>query len=179
MKFTRILLIVFLAAVALVSCKTTEENYRKAYERTVAARAEQDSIDQTIYGRERHNMTEHSVSTPAGEVKVKSQFVRVTDGGGGIPESLRRYNVVAGQFKQIFNAKSFRERLADGGYPSAFVVETAEPYYYIVVGSFSDVQQAQAQLEKLAKDKSVTVKPPCPFILDATARRSPARNNHK
>ena len=48
MKFTRILLTVFLAAVALVSCKTTEENYRKAYERTVAARAEQDSMYRSV-----------------------------------------------------------------------------------------------------------------------------------
>lgn len=175
MKLSRIFIFAIVSALALTACKTTEANYRQAYERTVAARAEQDSIEQTIYGRERRNMTERTVSTPTGDVAVRTQMVRVTENGGGIPENLRRYCVVVGQFKQLFNATSMRNRLADSSFPSAFVVETSEPYYFVVAASFSDVSQAAEELEKIKKNMKIKTKAPCPFILDATARAARKR----
>ena len=106
---------------------------------------------------------------------MKVQYVRVTEDGGGKAENLLRYNVVAGQFKQKFNAVSMRNRLADGGYPDAFVAQTAEPYYYIIVGSYAAVDEAAKALEALKSAGLKSVRPPCPFILDATARRASAK----
>lgn len=157
------------AALLFAGCRTTEANYRAAYEKAVESSGDEMPLDQTIYGRNR--TTDRTVVTAAGDtVAVRTQIVRVTDDGGGIRESLHRYNVVAGQFKQIFNAKSFRNRVADNGYPGAFVVESAEPFYYIVVQSFDDVREAQKALEAAKKDKKVRYLDGCPFILDATAR---------
>lgn len=164
--------VIIMAAVALCSCKTTEANYRAAYEKAVAARDSSDSIDDTIYGKERRNAGTHVIETSAGKAEVKTQMVNVTAGGGGVVENLRRYNVVAGQFKQKFNAVSLRNRLADGSYPGAFVVETAEPYYYIVVGSYATADEAVKALEAVKSDGEKSIRPPCPFILDATARRA-------
>lgn len=155
------------------ACRTTEANYRAAYEKTVAARQDGDSIESTIYGRERRQTRQSVIQTAVGEVPVTAQLVRVTKDGGGIPQNLRRFNVVVGQFKQLFNAKSMRERLVDLGYSKAFVVETGEPYYYVVLTSFSDAGDAKQSLDAFVEAKAIPVKEPCPFILDATARRQP------
>ena len=173
MRIIKLIIPALAVAAAFTGCRTTEANYRAAYEKTMQARAEQDSLESTVYGRERRNMQSRTIDTPSGPVQVVARLVRVTDGGGGLPESLRRYNVVVGQFKQLFNAKSLRNRLADGGYPGAFVVETGEPYYYIVLASYSDAAEAQKEMERFAASGTLAMKEPCPFILDATARRSP------
>lgn len=171
-KHTAILLI--LAALLLpCGCKTTEANYRAAYEKAMEARAERDSLENTIYGRERRMQQPRVVNTPSGDVQVTAQLVKVTKDGGGIPQNLHCYNVVVGQFKQLFNAKSMRERLVDMGYSKAFVVETGEPYYYVVLTSYGDAADAQRSLDAFRAADVLPMKEPCPFILDATARRQP------
>ena len=101
--------------------------------------------------------------------------VKVTEGGGALPEQLRRFNVVAAQFKQRFNALSMRGRLADGACPGAFVVETAEPYYYVVAASYADAADAAEYMERLRAEAPVVMSEPCHFILDATSNRSRIR----
>ncbi len=171
MKYTAPVIVLALMLPALFSCKTTEANYRAAYEKTMEARQTQADIDSTIYGAYRRAMGSATVDTPDGSVDVRIQRVRVTEGGGGTNESLRRYNVVVGQFKQLFNAMSLRDRLADAGYAGAFVVETAEPYYYIILSSFDDASSAARSLDTFAASPVIAMREPCPFILDATAAR--------
>jgi len=163
----------------LSGCKTTEENYRAAYEKTIAARAENSELDSTIYGAVRRQSKLTAQQTSQGTVNVTTQLVRVTAEGGGIAENLHRYNVVVGQFKQLFNASSMRDRIVDGGYPTAFVVETAEPYYYVVLMSFNKLEAAASALKDFSEKPCVTMKEPCPFILDATAHRHSTKNNKR
>lgn len=159
-------------AAALSGCRTSEANYRAAYERTVAGRDSAMSVDSTIYGAVRRQMDMRTVPLADGtSVPVYSQHVRVTDGGGGTNEALRRYNVVVGRFKQLFNARSMRERLVDNGvFPGAFVVETAEPYYYVVGASTASPDSAAAILRNLPTG-TPPMRDPLPLILDATQRR--------
>ncbi len=103
-------------------------------------------------------------------VDVKVQHVKVTPDGGGINESLMRYNVVAGQFKQLFTAKSMRERLFEAGYPASFVVQTSEPYYYVISSSHNDAAAAVEALHRLEADRPVGMKPPVPYILQRAGR---------
>lgn len=173
MKHLTLVLLLFGALLLPTACKTTEANYRAAYEKAVEARAERDSLENTIYGRERRMQQPRVVSTPSGDVQVRAQLVKVTKDGGGIPQNLHRFNVVVGQFKQLFNAKSLRERLVDMGYSKAFVVETGEPYYFVVLTSYGDAADAQRSLEAFKNANLLPMKEPCPFILDATARRQP------
>lgn len=167
----RLLIITALLAGVLAGCRTSEANYRAAYLSTIAARDSSDTFDSSVYSTVRRQMGTTTVESPDGPIEVKTQMVKVTADGGATPEKLHRYNVVVGQFKQAFNAKSMRTRVADGGYPGAFVVETAEPYYFVVAGSFDDAPSAAKLMAKVASDGSLTLKAPCPFILDATARR--------
>ncbi len=168
MKLNAIAIVGLLGMASLAGCKTTEANYRAAYEKTIAARQESgDSIENTIYGLERAKVTTGTVETTSGTFEMRSMMVKVTDGGGGIREHLRQYNAVVGQFKQRFNAESLRERLVDAGYAGAFIVETAEPYYYVVLKSSGNIDEAAMAIAKLRADGSFVMREPCPFLLNA------------
>lgn len=164
--------IVFLTAISalmfvLVGCKTNEANMSSAYNAAVAARDGSDlGLDSTIYTMTRHQMKHSEMTVNGRTVDVSSQWVRVTEGGGGIRESLRRYCVVLGQFKLEFNAKSMQERLSENGYPQAFVVQTSEPYFFVVGASFNNAEEAVLFLDKVKADTSLKLKSPAPFILE-------------
>ena len=167
----RLLFVVIAAGVLAVGCRTTEANYRAAYERTMEARRAGQSVDSTVYGDVRRQASAKTEAVAPGvTAEVISQLVRVTEGGGGTREKLHRYCVVAGQFKQKFNALSLRERLVAAGCPGAFVVETAEPYYYIITGSYDTLAEAYDAMQALKAEPPVSMKSPLPFILNATAR---------
>lgn len=156
---------------ALFSCRTSEENYRAAYEKTVEGRRRQASLDSTVYGANRRRMSDAVVRSEGHDVAVRRQRVRLTDGCGAQADALRPFNVVVGQFKQLFNAKSLQQRLIDAGYTSAFVVETAEPYYFIIAGSFDSAAEATAAMEAFKAKAPIAMKDPLPFVLEAVGRR--------
>lgn len=172
MKYS-ILTIAVLTILAVGGCKTSEANYRAAYERTVESRDSRTSLDSTIYGGHRRSMNSRELVVGADTVEVRTQRVKVTEDGGGIREYLKPYNVVVGQFKQLFNAQSLRTRLADNGYPRAFVVETAEPYYYIVLSSHDTDTEAAAAVTALRRETEfpVAMRSPLPFVLYTPVRR--------
>ncbi len=168
MKYLYLSLCALSAILALGSCKTSEANYRAAYDKAVAGRADRIDLDSTIYGKHRRSMTSREMVVGADTVEVKTQHVSVTPEGGGIRENLRQYNVVVGQFKTLFNATSMRERLVDAGYPEAFVVQTAEPYYYVVLASYASLSDASAARRRVADGSfPLPLREPLPFILQA------------
>lgn len=163
----RHILILLLSAALLAGCKTSEANYRAAYEKAVAGRADRDSTGNSIYGAGRRSMDMTTAIAGSDTALVKATFVRVTEGGGGLREWLGRYNVAVGQMKQRINAISLRERLADAGYPRAFVVETPEPYYYVIVASYPTEAEAVHETARLRamRDFPVAMRRPLPFII--------------
>lgn len=173
-KISRVIILAaaaLVAAGAFIACKTTEENYRKAYEKAVAARDEGTDIDSTVYGQVRRQADVRTVDTPSGPVELRRQDVAVTEGQDFGQDALARYGVVAAQFKQKFNAESMRQRMVAAGFDSTLVVETAEPLYYVVVTSHPHIDQAIAALETLRASTPVALREPCPFILDAFRKR--------
>lgn len=169
-------LLAFIAVCAAMSaCRTSEANYRAAYERAMAGRDSAMALDSTIYGRYRRDFTTSQVRLADGRTaEVTVQRVKLTEDIGVPPEYLKRYNVVVGRFKQIFNARSMRERLVDAGYPRAMVVETAEPYYYVVLNSFATPDEAFAAIDSIPEG-AIALRPPLPYVLDVTAARTPRR----
>lgn len=149
------------------ACKTTAANYRAAYERTMAARDSADAeLDQTIYGRARRNYGTNTAVVGGDTVQTKVQHVRVTENGGGTPDKLQRYCVVVAQFKQVFTARFMQQSLLEFGYADAMVVETGEPYYYVVVASYPDMLHAANTLKAVAANTRLTLREPCPFVLE-------------
>lgn len=164
--------IIYIAAAAALamgaaSCKTSEEAYRAAYERAVAGRADEDPLEGTVYGAARRPLGTRIAIAGTDTAEVVTHRVKVTEGGGGVAEWLRPYSVVVGRMKQRFNALSMRERLVDEGYPRTFVVETGEPYYYIVAASYDSEAEAVAECARLRRlaDFPVPMRGGLPFIL--------------
>lgn len=161
----RRLLIIPLMAAGLMSCKTSEANYRAAYEKTIAGRDSADAIENTIYGANRRSFDARQIIADGDTAEARVQRVVVTDGGGGVAEWLHPYSVVVGQFKQEFNAKSMRERLANAGYTRSFVVQTAEPYYYVLLSSHDTQAEAIKAMKDIPSGFPVAMKAPLPYIL--------------
>lgn len=166
-KLTLVAISTVLLSGWLISCKTTEANYRAAYEK---ATADNDrgvtDFDNTIYSRIRNQMRDNRYTLDGRTVDTRIMRVKVTEGGGGIREWLGRYSVVVAEFKQLFNAKSMRQRLVDDGYPRTFIVENGEPYYYIVVNSSGDLLKMADVADSIRTHFPLPLKEGFPYLLE-------------
>lgn len=159
-------LVIFLSLIAITvtGCKTTESNYRAAYE--IAAQKKNESavdsatlakIDQTDLPKD---MTVEGVTLP-----VRTFPVGYPEGGGASREVVKRYNIVVGHFKQIFNAKAMRERLVTSGYEGAMILNDKRQNFYVISSSVATPSEAAAELDKVRKDPSIHLKQPLPWVL--------------
>ena len=159
------LLLAAIIALSAASCKTTEENYRKAYEAATEQQREATGLDSTIYGRIRNQAVTSRLAVGGDSLPVRREYIGYTDGEGASRENIRRYNVVVGQFKQVFNARQMRRRLIDAGYDNAMIVHTREPLYYVISASVSTPEEALAAWQRVTSDRSLVLKSLLPFIL--------------
>lgn len=164
MKSLPIFLILVLV-LAVSSCKTTEANYRQAYEAAVEQRRESTGIDSIIYGRIRNSAISSYLIDGSDSIPVRKEYIGYTEDGGSSRQNVKRYNVVVGQFKQVFNARQMRQRLIDNGYDSAMIVHTREPLYYVISSSVATSDEAIERLRDIKNDKNIVLKSPLPFIL--------------
>lgn len=160
-------LIIYVAGVvilALPACKTTEANYRAAYE-TAKERSRSGNLDSTVYARIRKEARPSTVKVGNDTLPLVTQNVKLTADGASAGAPLRRYNLVVAQFKQIFNARSMKKRLVDGGYPEALIVETKEPLYYVIAESYDNAAAALDGLNAVKEASPLPLKEPFPWIL--------------
>lgn len=161
----RILYLAVLSVVALVGCKTNENNYRQAYEAAVAQRNDAAGVDSTIYSRIRNSAKVSDLVVGTDTMPMRAEYIGYTEDGGASRESVKKYNVVVGQFKQLFNARQMRQRMIDSGYDGTFIIHTREPLYYVVTATASTPEDVLKEFKRVSGDKSVTLRPPMPFIL--------------
>lgn len=159
------LLLLFALLLGLVSCKTTEANYRAAYTQAVAHNRAASGVDSTIYSRIRNSANTSVLVVETDTLPMRTEFIGYTDGGGASRDNVKMYNVVVAQFKQLFNAKQMRERLIAAGYPNTIILHTREPLYYVVTATLPTPAEARTEFKKVQADKHVYLKQPCPFIL--------------
>ncbi|MDE6454049.1 MAG: hypothetical protein K2L27_07600 [Muribaculaceae bacterium] len=158
-------------ALAAASCRTSEANYRAAYEKAVAVRDDATPLDSTVYGKMRREMQRSVLVAGTDTVPVRVLHVSPTPAADGTPGTIRApYGIVAGQFKQLFNARSLCARLHETGYTEASVVNTAEPYYYVVASWQPDAASAAAALRELERAAPVALREPLPFVLQPARR---------
>lgn len=158
-------LAVIVATLLTVSCKTNENNYRQAYETAVAKSREDSGVDSTIYARIRNNAQKSDLVVGADTLPMRTEYVGYTEDGGASREMLKRYNVVVGQFKQVFNARQMRARLQAAGYQDAFIIHTREPLYYVCTATCPTADEALAAFRRVRDDKSIVLRAQLPFIL--------------
>lgn len=158
-------LLIALMGLGIWSCKPSEKNYRAAYERTMARDSTRTDFNETVYGRYRREIKEVPAFNENDTVNVKTTRVWVVKNEGALNEQLKKYCVIIAEFKQLLNARSIRDRFKEGGYPGAFIVQTPEPYYYVVAAAYTDLSEAVTLTDKLRRDTPVRMKAPCPYIL--------------
>lgn len=151
--------------VSLTACKTTEENYRAAYEKAVTKKETSSGVDSTIYSRIRREATMAVLTVGSDSLPLRTEYIGYTKDGGASRETVKRYNVVAGQFKQLFNAMQMRKRLAADGYQGAYVLNTREPLYYVCILSTNVADSAAIAFRKISSDPHLRLIPPAPFVL--------------
>lgn len=158
------LILAFALPVLAVSCKTTEQNYRNAY--LTAKESQRQKVDSAIDDRLESERNGQQTKVGDRTVPVKTgYFVEAehTD-ACGTPE---RFSVVVGQFKQIFNARMFRNRLIDSKCP-AYILRDATGEFYVVVQGFPSLEEASAYIADIKKNLSVQA-PITPFVIKNTA----------
>lgn len=161
-------IIVLLSILTNTSCGTNEENYKNAYEK--AKEHKTDTIGSTIYTRVREMSREENVMLGDELVKVTVEYVSAAKDAGFTNAQLKKYNVVVGQFKQIFHAKSMRNRMAAGGYEESIIVATSEPLYYVIALSSQSLSEVKNIADSIGLKSPVKLKDDFPWILRASNR---------
>lgn len=151
------------AALLTTGCKTSESNYRAAYE--IAKGRQESAVDSTIYSRYRPQGKGAKLVAGADSLTMFTLAVGYTADGGADASTLKRYNVVVGQFKQIFNAREMRKRLIGQGYEGAMIVHNREPLYYVIAESCDTPEQAAAAIARLRADSNIVLREPFPWVL--------------
>ncbi|MCH5319849.1 MAG: hypothetical protein J1E38_09110 [Paramuribaculum sp.] len=150
--------------VVLTGCKTTEANYRAAYEvaknkKEKASEAMPEGVVLQKYDLPKLMIIEGDslmvLRSYVGKVKEEN----MTSGG------LKKFNIVVGEFKQVFNAKQMMSRLKEKGYSGAGVLETNRKDYYVVADQLDTAKETKDVLGKVMSDTSLIMREPLPFVL--------------
>lgn len=151
---------------ALGACKPNEEAYKSAYESAIAKRdADGGALEGTVYNRYREMAKPSEIAVGSDTLAVITEFIGYTENGGASRETTKRYNVVVGRFKQVFNARQMRERLQANGYPDVFILHTREPLYYVVTATCDTPEEALDELRRVKADSTLVLRDPLPFVL--------------
>ncbi len=159
----KLCLISAIVLLMLASCKTSEVNYRAAYD--IAKQKSMDGVDADTYEKLQRESMPTKIVADGDTLRMMRASVNVAkyDGNDGV--LLKRYNVVVAQFRQIFNAKAMMGRLKNQGY-NAIVLQNPDPSYFVVAGSLDSKDEATKFIKKLNDNKSIVLKEPYPCVLE-------------
>ena len=123
--------IAFVAALVLVSCKSSESSYKKAYEK---AKAQELTQTETTDQVETPPVTVTPVVTPVENTdNDRQERLNVMNGG-----TLKAFNVVCGSFSKVDNANNLRNTLVAKGYSAQVAQNPETGMYRVIAASFDD-----------------------------------------
>ena len=163
-KVTYLMLSMAILSLIGTSCKTSEENYKAAYE--IAARKQMGETGRDVSGFiEREKRLSDKKVILGDTVKVVTERVKMVDGEDA---AIQNYSVVVGDFKQVFNARSFCTRINNAENNAklpAYVLINNEKRYYVVYRGFATKEEAATFL---SNKENFKVKSPLeePWILE-------------
>lgn len=157
-----ILMVAACAAILFTACKTTEANYRSAYEKA-KTKGESTAVDKEVYDRIRDEegpaiMMFDGIGLPSRGLYLSPVEL------DSITGSIGKFNIATGRFKQTFNAKSMARRLRDNSYTNAFVAKDREGYYYVIAATADSASEASEILNSVKKKGNGSVAP-FPYII--------------
>ena len=98
-------------------------------------------------------------------MKMRKEYVSIVTDKDVTKDMLKRFNVVVGRFKQLFNARSMATRMSSLGY-SSFVVVDRTSSYFVVAAATDMSEEALVMYEKVLSDNRVVYKTPFPWVLE-------------
>lgn len=165
-----LILCIFAALLALTACKTTEANYRKAYETARSAADGRNKVDpddgldentRRMLARQKASATmTHVVGTDT--ISVTTLFVKMYQGSH---DRVPRYSVVLNAFSQVFNAKAMCSRLKENGFEDAYIFNTATPDYYVAAGGSDSLDSIPAILARVASAGNLGTRSGFPAVI--------------
>ena len=133
------------ASIALVSCKSSESNYRKAYEKAKAEeqnRQETEPVAVTPVVTPVQTQQTQTINQDASNLRQEKLNVQ----NGGV---LKAFNVVCGSFKSIDNANNLRNTLVNQGYSAQVAQNPDTGMYRVIASSFDDRNSAETSRNAL------------------------------
>lgn len=129
------------ATFVMFSCKSTESNYRAAYEKAKAQEAVAQQTSEPVSVQ-----PVVTTQTPANvdNSNVRSERLNVMNGG-----TLKAYNVVCGSFKSLENANNLRNTLVNAGYTAQVAQNPETGMYRVIASSFENKADATVSRDKL------------------------------
>ena len=147
MKRNLILGMAILAALAFVSCKSTESSCKKAYDK---ARQQEQAQQATAPVQVTPVVTPVQTVTPVvAQQQPEDNSDLRTESLTAVSGTLNAYNVVCGSFKSLDNANNLCSTLKNKGYSAIIAQNPATGMYRVIATSSSSKSDAVASRDKL------------------------------
>lgn len=146
---------------SLGSCKTSEKNYKAAYDIAKAKREATEGVDRETYSKILAERTSNTAVVAGDSVRLVRMRVNPVDDERDV---IKPYGVVVGEYKQPFNARSFRDRLRQEDKP-AYVVMDRDRNYYVIARGFDTSPEAAEYLRRVRDDVQMRLPIEKPWIL--------------
>lgn len=145
---------------ALWSCHSTEANYKESYDKAVAASRTGEKGE--LYRQDLENRKRSNYVVDGDSVRLLHNHFNIIDDKN---EKVKKYNVVVAEFKQKFNAQSYRDRLRKEGHDSYVVYIAAKKLYCVVAEAYDDLSVAATFAKNPEKYMKMKVLSPRAWIL--------------
>ena len=151
-----------LAALALTACRSSEENYREAYEKAMERR--QTGIAAETYAKIEAERQRYTHVINGDSVRMIYMNVNVAIDSTDV---VYPFNVVVASFTQRINAKSYRDRLREEcGLKGSYVLQGGpDKQFFVVAQGFDTHTEAAAMLHDLDQKVCLKILEPLPWIL--------------
>ena len=151
-----------LAALTLVSCHTSEANFKSAYDTAVAKTI--DNEGQAYYDKVKQERMRPTEVVNGDSVRIVVTWGNIVDDK---PTALHKFNVVVAEFDQIINARDYKRRLHQNeGYDAYLIYDNRNKKYCVVVKGFDEKGPAAAFTANIKKYVKMKILVPRPWILE-------------
>lgn len=157
------LICVIAIVMALTGCKTSEANYRAAYEVAKEKRTQEiDAMTDASLAKAEMPQMQAIGETDMPVITLRLYAVAAEGANSVVP---KLYSVAVAKFKQLFNARSLCQRLREGGLESAFVTMDREKNYYVITGTTSNEKEVVAIMSETESNNVFKAKTPFPSVI--------------
>ncbi|MCR4994140.1 MAG: SPOR domain-containing protein [Bacteroidales bacterium] len=133
----------FCVAISMISCKSSESAYKKAYEKAkqqretqVAEPAANTTTTTTVVQPTTVAPVQTVTTAPTVNENTRSENVALVNGSG-----LKAYSVVVGSFSIQANAENLQQKLNGNGY-AAQIVKNPQGMFRVIASTFDDLNSA-------------------------------------